>query len=40
MLAATELESDMVFQFEFEVLGVAFERAAVFKTAPKFVATG
>ena len=40
MLAATELESDMVFQFEFEVLGVAFEMAVVFKSAPKFVTAG
>jgi len=34
------MEIDMAFQFEYEMLGVAFERAAVFKTAPKFVATG
>ena len=30
----------MALQFECEMSGVAFERAAVFKTAPKFVATG
>ena len=39
MLAATELEIDMVFQFEFEVLGVAFEMAAVFKSVPKSMPT-
>ena len=30
----------MAFQFEFEVLGVAFETAVVFKSAPKFVTAG
>ena len=30
----------MAFQFGFEVLGVVFEMAEVFKSAPKFVTVG